>query len=53
MIDESRVVAEMAAVEKAQEMKNMNHVFLSLPSNWIGKYPILYLPHALIDHDKL
>ena len=39
----------MAVAEKQQESRSLS----SSAANWIGKYPILRLIHALIDHDEI
>jgi hypothetical protein len=41
--------AELAARESAQEESALS----SNGSNWVGKYPMLRLIHALIDHDEI
>ena len=46
---EQRIAAEMAAPEKHQESSSLS----SESAIWIGKYPILHLIHALIDHDEI
>ena len=49
IIAEQKNVAEMAMAEKASKTRDL----LSSSANWIGKYPILHLIHALVDHDEI
>ena len=42
-------MAQRAAAEEAQEQIHM----AEKGANWIGKYPMLQLIHALIEHDEI
>ncbi len=47
-IEKHRVVAEKAAVERLS-----NAAGLDGGKKWQGKYPMLCMMHALVDHDEI
>ena len=51
ILDSSKIirVAERVMKEQAQEENELSRV----GANWVGKYPMLRMIHALVDHDDI